>query len=138
MSTDSEGTIQERREADLIRSTERERLRALVTVDMDIAHALHADEFQLITPGGEVFSKDEYLSAIACGELKYLIFEPDSVIAVRLYGLAADGRSYDATDGRDGAGPGCVAGRAPARDVCRAGACGGGPSGAAVAPGAVP
>jgi Domain of unknown function (DUF4440) len=36
-----------------------------------------------------VFSKDEYLSAIACGELKYLIFEPDSVIAVRLYGLAA-------------------------------------------------
>ncbi len=38
--------------ADQIRAIERERLRALVDVDLEVAERLHADDFQLINPGG--------------------------------------------------------------------------------------
>jgi hypothetical protein len=37
-------------EAGLIRQIEQERLRSLVESDMDVAHELHAEDFQLITP----------------------------------------------------------------------------------------
>jgi len=37
-------------EADLIRAIERERLRALVQVGMEVERRLHADNFQLINP----------------------------------------------------------------------------------------
>jgi hypothetical protein len=75
-------------EADLIRTTERERLRALVEADMVRARQLHADDFQLINPLGGSLSKEQYLAGIATGELNYLFWEPDS-IAVRIYGDAA-------------------------------------------------
>jgi hypothetical protein len=86
---DSQRTIQEGAEADIIRATERQRLRALVDVDMDVAHMLHADDFELINPGGGVLSKEEYLGGITSGKINYVLFEPDSAIAVRLYGDAA-------------------------------------------------
>jgi hypothetical protein len=76
-------------EIDLIRATERKRLHALVNGDIEIAQKLHADNFQLITPYGHSFSKEQYLGGIASGELNYLIWEPDSDIAVHLYGNAA-------------------------------------------------
>jgi predicted ester cyclase len=72
--------------ADLIRSTERERLRAMVEADMEVANQLHADDFQLINPGGGALSKAEYLGFIASGDVDYLVWEPISEIAVRLYG----------------------------------------------------
>jgi len=75
--------------ADLIRATERERLRALVEADMDVAESLHADDFQLINPAGGPLSKEEYLAAIATGGLDYLVFEPVSEIRARLYDRAA-------------------------------------------------
>jgi hypothetical protein len=75
-------------EADLIRSTERERLRALVQADTVVARRLHADDFQLINPFGGSLSKDQYLGGIASGVIDYLVWEPDS-IAVRVYGPAA-------------------------------------------------
>src|SRR3954452_20432090 len=75
-------------EADLIRATERERLRDLLTGDMEAANQLHADDFQLINPGGQALSKEQYLGGIASGDLKYLMVEPDA-IAVRLSGDAA-------------------------------------------------
>jgi hypothetical protein len=71
-------------DADSLRATERERLRALVAADVPRARQLHADDFQLITPGGEVYSKDRYLGEITSGQVDYLFWEPDS-IAVRLY-----------------------------------------------------
>jgi uncharacterized protein DUF4440 len=71
-------------EAGRIRETERARLRALVSVDMAIAAPLHAEDFQLITPIGAALSKDEYLGAIAAGQIKYLTWEP-AEIAVRLH-----------------------------------------------------
>ena len=75
-------------EADLLRATERERLRALVAADVARASQLHADDFQLINPRGGVLSKEQYLGGIGSGQLDYLFWEPDS-IAVRLYGDAA-------------------------------------------------
>ena len=69
-------------EAELIRDTERARLRALVEGDMKTAGRLHATEFQLITPIGMALSKNDYLGAIASGQIKYLAWEPGP-IAVR-------------------------------------------------------
>ena len=69
-------------EAEFIRDTERARLRALVEGDIETAGRLHAAEFQLITPIGMALSKNDYLGAIASGQIKYLAWEPGP-IAVR-------------------------------------------------------
>ena len=76
-------------EADRLRAMERERLRALVEADLEVAHRLHADYFQLIKPAGEVFSKEQYLGMVASGEIDYLVWEPDSPMEVLLYGPVA-------------------------------------------------
>jgi hypothetical protein len=73
----------------LIRETERARLGSLVAPDLAAAERLHADDYELITPGGAVLSKRDYLDGIASGELDYSVFEPVSDIRVRLYGRAA-------------------------------------------------
>ena len=72
-------------EADDVRSAERKRLSALITGNMEVARQLHADDFQLVTPLGAVFSKEEYLGAVAAGILHYLAMELDSPIDVRMY-----------------------------------------------------
>jgi hypothetical protein len=76
-------------EADLVRATERERLRALVQADLEVARRLHADDFQLINPRGESLSKEQYLGGVASGELDYVVWEPESSIDVRVHGDAA-------------------------------------------------
>lgn len=76
-------------EADFLRATERARLRALVGKDVKAAEQLHADDFQLITPGGTTLSKAEYLDRVAAGAIDYQVWEFDSPIEVRLYGQAA-------------------------------------------------
>src|SRR5512143_1380842 len=73
----------------VLRDAERERLRSLVTPDLAVAERLHADDYELITPGGGTMSKREYLDGIASGELDYLVFEPTSEIRVRLYDRGA-------------------------------------------------
>lgn len=75
-------------EAEVLRGIERGRLRALVAGDVDRASDLHADDFQLVDPGGGVHSRREYLAMVASGELNYVVWEPDS-IGVRLYDDAA-------------------------------------------------
>ena len=62
--------------------TERRRLRALVSADIATAAPLHAEDYQLITPAGVALTKDEYLAAVASGELGYQTFEPVSEIKV--------------------------------------------------------
>src|SRR5262249_38145545 len=76
-----------------VRVTERARLRALVARDVEEAGPLHADDFQLITPGGERLSKDDYLGMIASGELQYLVWDPED-IAVHTYGEDAAAIRY--------------------------------------------
>jgi Domain of unknown function (DUF4440) len=75
---------------DEIREVERRRLRALVDADVEAAEPLHAGDFQLVSPGGGVYSKQEYLRDVASGLVHYLVWEPTSEIAVRLHGSAAD------------------------------------------------
>ena len=87
--TSSERTpIAEHRDVELLCSTERERLHALVTGDVDRAEQLHSEDFQLINPLGGALSKEQYLGGISGGQIHYLYWEPES-IAVRLYGDAA-------------------------------------------------
>ncbi len=59
------------------------RLRSLVDADLDVAEPLHANDYQLVSPNGRAYSKEEYLSAIASSALEYSVFEPVSEIAVR-------------------------------------------------------
>jgi len=80
--------VGEDREAELLRSTERERLRALVTGDVERAQQLHTEDFQLINPLGGALSKEQYLGGIGSGQIRYLYWEPGP-IAVRLYGDVA-------------------------------------------------
>ena len=75
-------------EAEALRATERQRLRALVDADLATARRLHADDFQLVNPSGATLSKDQYLGQIASGELDYVLWEPGA-IAVRRHGEAA-------------------------------------------------
>ena len=75
--------------ADEIRTIERGRLRALVEADLEVVEQLHADDFQLINPGGGVVTKAEYLGGIASGYLNYRVWQPDSDIDVRLFDQVA-------------------------------------------------
>ena len=68
---------------------ERQRLAALVAADTDLARMLHADDYELVTPGGASLSREEYLEGIATGDLDYLVFEPASEIVVRIFDRAA-------------------------------------------------
>jgi hypothetical protein len=77
-------TAHEDQEAELLRSTERERLRALMTGDVERAAQLHTEDFQLINPLGGALSREQYLGGISSGQIHYLYWEPES-IAVRVY-----------------------------------------------------
>ncbi len=68
--------------ADDLAALERRRLRALVDRDADVAKELHADDFQLVTPAGTVYSKDEYLQGVVSGEVDYLVWEPEEIQAL--------------------------------------------------------
>jgi hypothetical protein len=72
-----------------IADVERGRLRSLVDVDLVTARALHADDYELVTPGGETYTKDEYLGEIESGALDYEVFEAASPIDVRPLGRDA-------------------------------------------------
>lgn len=91
--------------ADYLREVERSRLGALVARDMALAWELHAPDFQLITPKGNAFTREQYLGKIESGVLRYLRWQPD-VIDVRVHGDTALLR-YRATlelDSGDGTG----------------------------------
>ena len=62
-------------QAELVR-IEQLRLRALVDADVAVAERIHADDFQLITPGGDAYSKEQYLGDIASGVIDYRVWEP--------------------------------------------------------------
>jgi uncharacterized protein DUF4440 len=82
--SDSPRTTHKDQEVELLRSTERERLRVLVAGDVERAAQLHTEDFQLINPLGGALSKEQYLGGIGSGQIHYLYWEPES-IAVRLY-----------------------------------------------------
>jgi len=71
-------------DAAVLRDTEYRRLGSLIDADMDVAGALHADDYQLITTSGHAMTKREYLCRVASGRLRYEVFEPVSDIVVRV------------------------------------------------------
>jgi hypothetical protein len=75
-------------DAELLCTTERQRLRALVEADISVATALHADDSELVTPAGHTRSKEQLLGEIASGKVKFLVWEPASM-AVRIDGELA-------------------------------------------------
>jgi len=50
---------------DFFIALERRRTTALVQRDLPVIEELHAPEYELVTPGGRVFSRAEYVGAIA-------------------------------------------------------------------------
>jgi Domain of unknown function (DUF4440) len=88
MTIPTTGAFSPASDADLLRETERARLRALVSADIDQARQFHAPGFQLITPIGAALSKEDYMGSIVSGQLKYLTWQPAD-IAVRLYNKVA-------------------------------------------------
>jgi phage baseplate assembly protein W len=72
-----------------LREIERRRLAALVTADIELARSLHAEDYELITPGGANLSREDYLEGVGSGELHYLVFEPASEIRVRRHATVA-------------------------------------------------
>lgn len=61
---------------------ERRRLRSLVEPDLVVAKAMHSPDYQLVTPGGATYTREEYLDEIASGALSYSVFEPEDETAV--------------------------------------------------------
>ncbi len=72
-----------------IEMIERERTRSLVNRDLVTAGRLHAEEYELVTPLGKALCKEQYLGAIANGELRYLVWDIEAPIKVRVVGEAA-------------------------------------------------
>ena len=62
-------------------AVERRRLRALVDADLAVAHELHADDFELITPSGDSLSKEDYLQLVGSGEIDYIVWDPEEIYA---------------------------------------------------------
>lgn len=69
---------------DELRDLEARRLRSLVDADMETARELNVDDYELITPGGATLSKADYLDSIGSGAMRYLVFESDSPVRVRM------------------------------------------------------
>ena len=61
---------------------EKRRLRALVEGDLTTASKLHAEDYELVSPSGDRWSKTTYLDAIRSGLLDYLVFEPESDVQI--------------------------------------------------------
>jgi hypothetical protein len=74
--------------ADAFRELERSRVRALVEQNMGLARQLHAVDFQLITPTGHLYLRDQYLGEIEAGQLKYMAWDPEEM-EVRMHAKVA-------------------------------------------------
>ena len=72
-------------QADDVRSAVRKRVSVLIAAHMEVLHAIHSDDFQLVTPLGVLLSKEQYLGAVAAGHIHYIAMELDSAIDVRMY-----------------------------------------------------
>lgn len=77
------------RQVERLRQTETKRLQALVDADVAVAGPLHASDFELINPLGEVLTRDVVLGGVGSGALDFLSDTVTSQIRVRLHGNTA-------------------------------------------------
>jgi hypothetical protein len=75
--------------AERLADIERFRLRTLVEARVAEADALHAPDFVLVNPSGNVWSREKYLGGIADGRIVYRRFDPISDIDVMVDGRLA-------------------------------------------------
>jgi hypothetical protein len=75
--------------ADQLRTLARQRHAALVDGKVAAVRPMLADDFQLIDPGGDASSKDEYMDDVATGAIDYVSWDIISPIDVRLFGGGA-------------------------------------------------
>ncbi len=68
---------------------EKERLQSLIDADMMAADRFHSDDFELVSPSGRVYTKEQYLGGISSGIFDYQVFEPVSDIQVKVHVGAA-------------------------------------------------
>jgi hypothetical protein len=59
-------------QADRVRAIEHARLQALVAGDTAIASRYIADDFELVTPTGDLTTRDDYLGIVEAGIVDYL------------------------------------------------------------------
>ena len=67
----------------------RTRLHALVAADLPTLQGGLADDYEAVTPDGDVLSRGEFVGTIASRDIDYLSFEPVTDIEVRVHGDAA-------------------------------------------------
>jgi hypothetical protein len=60
------------------------RLKSLADATIEVAKSLHADDFQLLTPDGTEYDKQQYLEQIESGVHDYKIWDADT-IRFRMY-----------------------------------------------------
>jgi hypothetical protein len=77
---------------------ERRRLQYLVDARIEEVEQLHSPDFQIVTPGGGVWNKEQYLGGIADGSINYRKFEAVSEIDVLMDGNVAVVRYRSAID----------------------------------------
>ncbi len=70
------------RESDQLRELETQRLAAAVAGNAEVLDALHASDFALCTPSGDIWSRQHYLDGLVDGTINYLRFEPVTPIEV--------------------------------------------------------
>lgn len=69
-------------ESDRFRDLETRRLAAVVAGNAEVLNELHASNFVLCTPSGDVWSRRHYLDGLVDGSIDYLRFEPVTPIEV--------------------------------------------------------
>jgi hypothetical protein len=75
--------------ASVVKAKERERIRLLLDGDVTAAGKDLAEDYQLIDPTGDPWTKADYLSAVEAGDLDYVKWVPESPMTVRVHGDAA-------------------------------------------------
>jgi hypothetical protein len=66
-------------QADYVRALELARIQALLQRDMPLLWQLHAPDYELVSAGGRVFTRERYLHVIESGALQYLRWEPQDI-----------------------------------------------------------
>lgn len=61
--------------AQFVCALETARTQSLVGKNIALARELHSPDYQLITPGGKVFNRDQYLAEVEAGTLEYVKWE---------------------------------------------------------------
>jgi hypothetical protein len=66
-------------QADYIRALEQARIQALLKRDTPLLWQLHAPDYELVSAGGRVFTREQYVGLIESGALQYLRWEPQTI-----------------------------------------------------------